>query len=260
MSGNRLIGVLASLALVVGVAAAPAAQAKTLKIAGSTDIPTLDPHAKSDNNTLSFLMNIYEGLVRRDANLKLQPALAVSWQHTSKLTYRFKLRPNVKFQDGTPFTADDVVFSFKRASGKGSNMQTYFATVKAVRKINDYHVEVDTNVPDPLLASKWAQILIMSKAWCEKHNAVNVGEEIKKADNLRHAACHGHRAVHAEDPRAGRAHRRWCRNPYWWDKPQHNLAEVDFTPIHNAAHPRRGAALGRDRHDLHRCRPRTSPI
>ena len=60
---------------------------------------------------LSFLSNIYEPLVRRDKDLKLEPALATSWEQTSPTVWRFHLRPGVKLQDGSPFTADDVLFS-----------------------------------------------------------------------------------------------------------------------------------------------------
>src|SRR6185436_4245164 len=74
--------------------------------------------------------------------------------------------------DGTPFTADDVVFSYTRAQGGGSNMKGYFLSVKEVRATAPDTVEVETKVPDPLLADKLAGILIMSKVWAEKNNAV----------------------------------------------------------------------------------------
>ena len=57
--------------------------------------------------------------MRRDKNLKLEPALATKWGQTARTTWCFDLRPNVKFHDGTPFTADDVVFSLNRANGAG---------------------------------------------------------------------------------------------------------------------------------------------
>jgi peptide/nickel transport system substrate-binding protein len=106
--------------------------------------------------------------------------------------------------------------------------------VKGVRKINDYRIEVDTNTPDPLLASKWSQILIMSKAWCEKHNAVTVGEEIKKEETYatRHAMGTGPFMLKSREPDVRTV---LVRNPNWWDKPEHNLAEVDFSVIANAA-------------------------
>ena len=66
------------------------------------------------------MSQIYESLVARDRNFAIEPALAVSWQPVDAKRWRFKLRPNVKFHDGTPFTADDVVFSIERALTKNS--------------------------------------------------------------------------------------------------------------------------------------------
>ena len=74
--------------------------------------------------------------------LFIVPWLAAS--HTVSddgLTWEFKLKPGIKFHDGSPFTADDVVFSINRANGPGSNVNSNFSTVKSVNKINDYRIE-----------------------------------------------------------------------------------------------------------------------
>ena len=132
---------------------APMANAKTFKWANSGDVSSMDPYARQETFLLTFTSNIYEPLVRRDKDLKLEPALAVKWGTSDPTTWFFDLRQGVKFHDGTPFTADDVVFSLNRANGGGSNMKAYFASVKEIRKVNDFRVEVDTKYPDPLLAS-----------------------------------------------------------------------------------------------------------
>ncbi len=80
----------------------------------------MDPDTRNETVQNSFLANIFEPLIRRDRDLKLEPSLAVSWEHVSPTVWRFHLRPNVKWQDGTAFTADDVVFSLTRIQSKTS--------------------------------------------------------------------------------------------------------------------------------------------
>ena len=97
----------------------------------------MDPYARQETFLLTFTANIYEPLVRRDKNLKLEPALATKWGQTDPTTWFFDLRQDVKFSDGTPFTADDVVFSINRANGPGSNVNGNFASMKEIKKVND---------------------------------------------------------------------------------------------------------------------------
>ena len=81
------------------------------KWANDGDVRAMDPYTLNETVQHSFLANIYEPLVRRDRSSGLEPALATRWEQTSPTVWRFHLRPGVKWQDGTPFTADDVVFS-----------------------------------------------------------------------------------------------------------------------------------------------------
>src|SRR5580698_4957049 len=119
-------------AVCVGLAALPAT-AKTFRWANSGDVSSMDPYARQETFLLTFTSNIYEPLVRRDKELKLEPALAVKWGQIDKNSWFFDLRPNVKFSDGTPFTAADVVFSINRANGPGSNVNGNFASLKALK-------------------------------------------------------------------------------------------------------------------------------
>ena len=94
-------------------AAAPAAgPAVTLRWAAQNDILTLDPHSQNHSTTSAILMHAYEGLVRYDADRKIEPALSTKWTYLSPTQVRFELRRNVRFHDGTPFTADDVAVSY----------------------------------------------------------------------------------------------------------------------------------------------------
>jgi peptide/nickel transport system substrate-binding protein len=160
-------------ALVLGAATALAlpADAKTFRWANAGDVNSMDPYARNETFLLTFMHNIYEPLLARDKNLKLEPALATEWSQPSPTVWRFKLRNNVKWQDGSPFSADDVVFSLNRANGEGSNMRGHFVSMKEVRKVDNMTVEVETKYPDPVMADKLMQIAIMSKAWSEKNNA-----------------------------------------------------------------------------------------
>jgi len=140
------------------------AEAKTFKWANSGDVSSMDPYARQETFLLTFTQNIYDPLIRRDKNLKLEPALATKWGQSDPTTWFFDIRPNVKFHDGSPLSADDVVFSLNRANGPGSNLQSNFVSVKEIKKDGDMRVVVTTKYPDPLLADKWAAIVIMSKA------------------------------------------------------------------------------------------------
>ena len=102
--------------------AGAAADAVTLRWAGRGDMQTTDPHSQNENLTNNINSLIYEYLVTRDKQLGIIPALAESWTQLNPTTWRFKLRPGVKFHDGTPFTADDVVFSFERAKTDTSQL------------------------------------------------------------------------------------------------------------------------------------------
>ena len=90
--------------VVAGLAWSDRARAETFRWAAQGDAATLDPHGLAEGFTLGFLGNVYEGLVRRAGDLALESALATSWEQTEPTVWRFELRPDVTFQDGTPFT------------------------------------------------------------------------------------------------------------------------------------------------------------
>ncbi len=118
-----LTRLLSSAAILAALAAPPAAHAVDFRWANNGDVGAMDPYTRQETVQLSFLANIYEPLVRWNPELKLEPALAVSWKQTSPTVWRFNLRPGVKWQDGSPFTADDVVFSFGRILAPSSLMR-----------------------------------------------------------------------------------------------------------------------------------------
>src|SRR5690349_21084128 len=114
---------LAVAALLGALTGAPPASAATLRWANDGDAGAMDPYTRQETIQTGFLSNIYEPLARRDRELRLEPALALRWEQTSPTVWRFHLRPNVKWQDGSPFTADDVVFSLNRILSKNSALR-----------------------------------------------------------------------------------------------------------------------------------------
>ena len=102
------------------------ASAQTVRYANQGELKSLDPYTLNESTTHGHLGNVYEGLIARDKDLKIIPALAESWEIKEDPSHwRFHLRKGVKFQNGDPFTADDVVFSADRVRAKGSNLQSY---------------------------------------------------------------------------------------------------------------------------------------
>src|SRR3989440_8474403 len=107
---NRLlrIGIWAAMMLTL---AAACAEAKTFRGSNDGDANSMDPYARQETFLLLFDMSMYEPLVRRNREMKLEPGLATEWARIEPTVWRFKLRQGVKFHDGSPFSADDVVFS-----------------------------------------------------------------------------------------------------------------------------------------------------
>ena len=137
-------------------------QAETLRWARAGDSLTLDPHAQNEGPTHTLAHQIYEGLLQRDMAGQIIPALATSWDPLADNpnVWRFKLRPDVKFHDDSPFTADDVVYSINRANMPTSAMKELLTSVKEVRKVDDLTVDIETNGPNPLLVNNLTLSLI----------------------------------------------------------------------------------------------------
>ncbi len=217
-----------------------AAGAATMRWAGANDILTVDPHAQNHQTTHAFLQQVYESLVRYDKAYKIEPALATKWTQISPTQIRFELRKGVKFHDGAPFTADDVVFSLTRAMTPPSNMQSAVQSVKEVKKVDDHTVDLILKGPNPILLRELTEARIMNKAWAEKNNALKSQDYAAKEENFaaRNANGTGPFIMVGWQPDVKVTLK---KNPNWWDKPTGNIDEVVFTPIKSAA--TRSAAL-----------------
>lgn len=218
-----------ALALACGVSAA-----KTLRVANQGDAQSMDPHSLNESMQLSFTGNVYEPLVARDKTLGLTPGLATSWKQTSPTVWRFELRRNVNFHDGTPFTADDVVFSFKRASGDGSDMRGYTNSIKEVRKLDAHTVEIETTSPFPILPDVITLVYMMSKKWCEENKAEMPVDRRKGIENTASFRANGTGPFRLRE-RQPNQRTVLVRNGSYWGKVDGNVTEVIFTPIGNDA-------------------------
>ena len=125
MSARHTLFALTAIA-VTALAVSPASS-QTLRYANQGELKSLDPYTLNESTTHAHLGQVYEGLIARDKDLKIVPALAESWETPEPTRWRFHLRHGVKFHNGDPFTADDVVFSAERVRASGSNLQAYVA-------------------------------------------------------------------------------------------------------------------------------------
>lgn len=162
---KRVLGVGATIvALAFGPAGA--SWARDLSIGLKTEPSSMDPqyHSLTPNTQISWAM--FDALVNADAELKTSPALAESWTVDGKV-WTFKLRPNVKFSDGSPFTAEDVVFSFDRVAkvpNSPSPFTLYAGMIAKVEAVDPMTVRITTKEEAPLLLPNLTQLVILSKA------------------------------------------------------------------------------------------------
>jgi peptide/nickel transport system substrate-binding protein len=221
--------------LVAGaLAVAGAASAQTVRIGNQGDALSMDPHSLNESLQLSVTGNVYEPLVGRDSKLRLAPALATSWSQPSPNVWRFELRKGVKFHDGTPFSADDVLFSFERAAGEGSDMKSYVNDVKEVRKVNDHVIEIETKAPFPILPDVISLLYIMSKKWSEENQATRPVDRRKGIENAASFRANGTGPFRLRE-RQPNVKTSFQRNGSYWGKIEGNVVDVEYTPIGNDA-------------------------
>jgi len=212
--------------------AALSAQAESFKWASTTDPQTMDPHAVNSAPVLSFLNNVYEGLVRRGRDMAIEPSLATSWEPLDgENGWRFNLRQGVTFQDGAAFTAEDVMFSYQRASDEAADVRSWFAPVTDVRVVDDFTIDFVTSAPNPLFPSSIANFMILDKDWAMANDAALPARDAENYATLNVNGT-GPFEVSSRDPGV-----KTVLTPHagWWDDAGHNVSEATFTPIGNAA-------------------------
>jgi peptide/nickel transport system substrate-binding protein len=218
-------------AALTALGATPLLHAKPFKWTSASDIPTLDIH--SQNNALGngVHASIFDSLVYYNSQtFKPEPQLATAWREVSPTQVRFTLRSGVKFSDGTPFTAEDVVFSIQRAMAKTSNYAVYAQGIDKVVKVNDTTVDFMMKGANPVLLSQLTELRIMSKAWADKNKAVEPKDIRTKDETFSHrnAMGTGQYMVKEWQPDQKLV---LVKNPNYWGKNDSNVTEIIYTPI-----------------------------
>jgi peptide/nickel transport system substrate-binding protein len=230
----------ASVLVIVCAAIGLHAGAATLRWSSQGDYLSADPHAQ--NEGLNNLVNdeIYERLTTRDKALAIVPSLATSWEARGPATWRFHLRHGVVFHDGTPFTADDVVYSIARAQLPSSNFKVFATPLGTARRVDDYTVDLELAKPLPaaVMLENVNTVFIVSRAWCGKHGSqqpqdFKTGEETYASRNANGTGPYVLVKREAEIATVLR------RNPRWWGdgagRREGNVDEIVYRPIKSDA-------------------------
>src|ERR1700759_805001 len=230
----------ATIAAIAALSISPASS-QVLRYANQGELKSLDPYTLKETTTIAHHAHVYEGLVTRDKNLKTAPALAESWETLTPTHWRFHLRKGVKFHNGDPFTADDVLFSAQRVRANGSNFLSNVPPDAKFVKVDDYTVDVMLDAPNPILISQWDGWYIMDKKWCEEHDTA--APTPASATTPSYASLHengtGPFTIESHQP-GGKT--LFKVNTKSWGKPEQQIKEIDFTSIGTDA-PRVAALL-----------------
>jgi peptide/nickel transport system substrate-binding protein len=214
-----------------------AAPAKNFRWSSQGDVVTQDPHGQDEGFTRSVNDMIYERLIMPGKDMSPTARLATSWKVVSPTQRVFYLRRDVKFQDGTPMTAEDVVFSFERAA-KSKQFRTYTSQAGTARRIDDYTVEFTTAGPNPIATIAIGEIPIMSKAWAQKNNCVEPQDFSAKEATYasRNAMGTGPFRLVSYEPGVKTV---LAKNADWWGikdgRYESNIETIEYRPIANAA-------------------------
>ncbi len=230
----RGIGIGIVVATLCGMGIAASVSAQTLRWGSRGDAQSMDPYAANENITNTVNGLVYESLVERDRQQKLVPSLAASWTIVNDLTWRFALRKGVTFHDGTPFSADDVVFSIERAQQPSSQFSASALALGKPVAIDASTVELRMAKPDPILLEHVSAIFIMSRAWCKANKAERVPSFNDKEESYssQHALGTGPYVLKRREPGV---RTEFSRHPAWWGRFEGNVQQVVFTPIESDA-------------------------
>ena len=150
---------------------AHAQQKNDLAIGFADPVSSVDPELNNHAGDRSLALHFWDSIVESRDGGKLLPALASSWKTLDDKTWEFKLRSDIKWQDGTPFTADDIVFSLQRARSVPGSVASYAGAVRSVESAtakDPQTVIIKTTSPNPMLPLEIASVYVVSKHVGEK--------------------------------------------------------------------------------------------
>ncbi len=139
-------------------AAAQTTAKRELVVAQGGDVATFDPHFSTSANDIRISFNLFDNLVSRHPDGKLHPGLATEWKLEGQTTWRFKIRPGVKWHNGDPFSAADAKFSLERTWDPAvkARVSTVFTTIDRIEAPDAATLVIHTKKPDPLLPARLA--------------------------------------------------------------------------------------------------------
>jgi peptide/nickel transport system substrate-binding protein len=203
------------------------AAAQELRLGIAAEPTSMDPHYHALSPNISLQSHIFEKLVSSDAKETLQPQLAESWSVLPDgITWEFKLRRGITWHDGSPFTADDVLYSFERVPSvpNSPGLFSYATKGKTLKKIDDHTVHITTGTPSPLTPNDMTAVFIVPKKYAASATTAdfNSGKGTIGTGPFKYAEyIPGDRVVLTRN------------EAYWGTKPA--FAKVTFKPIKTGA-------------------------
>ena len=241
---RKLLTRLIPLALLIAGLIVPAtgfAQGKSLEVAIPRAPRTMDPSQVHSFYDVALLANIYDGLVSRDDDFRLKPGLARSWTLVEPTRWRFFLREDVRFHDGSPFTAADVIRNFDNLQDHSNGLSVLINGIKDIQRIDDFTVDFVTESFLPVPMSGWHNWLLVSRDAAAKDDATEQNEDPKNPDakgksngdeaRLKRANGTGAFLLAGNQAAGGLV---LGRNKDWWGKGSDSVMGVILTPQEGA--------------------------
>src|SRR6056297_2647035 len=178
-NSSRILILFVVLSLLLAGSMSVLAQDQKVTVATDTPPRTMDPHGSDADSNLSVMSNFFEGLLQRNTQGELKPALATSWERIDRLTWRFELRKGVKFHNGNDFTWEDVEYTFEERleNPEVSEFISFGSAIESVERVdgNDWVIDITTTDPIPYFVQNLHQVFIVDKESTMERSQGDVG-------------------------------------------------------------------------------------